>query len=763
MKSGGLRLKKRQPAGSGICATGNRALFTAPQKNIFLGLTDLEAASATSFLHSQSNLNLTAATNATSWDNIILGLELLQPNKSDALSYLDSGAPAPGRYARATVQFGATDEPYIQEWMVGPLPVTNGTTSCTPLNYIYNKGRGYQRVYNADAEALAAFNGKIGSEVLDITLQLLNGSATNSPNDTLVIAGNDPLIHENGIIVQWNQFWGVSTSFIFDETLLPTGLEFKVNVTGRNPSGWSVIGWYYNGNFYETADDLRKAMKVPGFSILGPNVDGPWGSTDQAGEILPNDQLYPPISIQPNGPRFSVDIEEKYVEWMDFSFYISFNKDTGMQLHNIKFKGERIIYELGMQEALAHYAGMDPLQSTTAYLDSMYGFGAGSYELVGGFDCPDYATYLNASFYTTETTHTHPNALCLFELDTGYPLQRHLTETYVSVTKNIILVLRSVSTVGNYDYMFEYAFYLDGSIHVTVRASGYIQGAYFAKSGDYGFHIHDKLSGSMHDHVLNYKLDLDIHGTANSLMKTAIVPVTETYPWSGGVARNTMKLEKSFLESENEGKINWDPNGVFTYTVVNKDRPNQFGEYGGYRIAPGIGNTAFLVIQNSTSLGQAANWDSHHLFAVRRKDTEPRSAYPYNSYEPEAPVVDFNKFFDGESLDQEDLVIYFNLGMHHIPDTADLPNTIFSSARSSMVIRPQNYLPRDPSRNTIHQVRVNFNNGAVTELENFGAVKPTCSFDMSDVFFNISSFDGEVIIPEYPYEPNEYYITNPGG
>ena len=49
-----------------------------------------------------------------------------------------------------------------------------------------------------------------------------------------------------------------------------------------------------------------------------------------------------------------------------------------------------------------------------------------------------------------------------------------------------------------------------------------------------------------------------------------------------------MKLEKSFIKSENEGKINWDPNGASTYTVVNKDKPNQFGEYGGYRIAPGM-------------------------------------------------------------------------------------------------------------------------------------------------------------------------------
>lgn len=212
---------------------------------------------------------------------------------------------------------------------------------------------------------------------------------------------------------------------------------------------------------------------------------------------------------------------------MDFSFYISFNRDTGMKLFDVRYKGERIIYELSLQEAMAHYAGSDPFQSGTAYLDSYYGFGPYTFELVGGYDCPSYATYLNTSFYVDETTHTHVNSLCLFEMDPGYPIQRHSTASYVSVTKNIMLVLRTVSTVGNYDYMFEYGFYLDGSIRVTVRASGYIQSAYWAHNGDYGFKIHDNLSGSMHDHVLNYKLDMDINGTANTLMKTAIVPVSE--------------------------------------------------------------------------------------------------------------------------------------------------------------------------------------------------------------------------------------------
>jgi hypothetical protein len=41
-----------------------------------------------------------------------------------------------------------------------------------------------------------------------------------------------------------------------------------------------------------------------------------------------------------------------------------------MRLHDIKFRGERIIYSLGLEEAIAQYAGNDPVQSGTAYLGS---------------------------------------------------------------------------------------------------------------------------------------------------------------------------------------------------------------------------------------------------------------------------------------------------------------------------------------------------------------------------------------------------------
>lgn len=52
------------------------------------------------------------------------------------------------------------------------------------------------------------------------------------------------------------------------------------------------------------------------------------------------------------------------------------------------------------------------------------------------------------------------------------------------------------------------------------------------------------------------------------------------------------------------------------------------------------------------------------MYITRRKDTEATSYNSYNSVDPRNPVVNFGKYFDGESLEQEDIVVWFNLGIY---------------------------------------------------------------------------------------------------
>ena len=63
---------------------------------------------------------------------------------------------------------------------------------------------------------------------------------------------------------------------------------------------------------------------------------------------------------------------------------------------------------------------------------------------------------------------------------------------------------------------------------------------------------------------------------------------------------------------------------------------------------------------------------------------------------------------NNESIEQEDVVLWFNLGMHHMPNTADLPVTMYSQTHSGMRFEPFNYLEGDPSVASDQQERINY-------------------------------------------------------
>ena len=400
--------------------------------------------------------------------------------------------------------------------------------------------------------------------------------------------------------------------------------------------------------------------------------------------------------------------------------------------------------------------------SGIAYLDSFYGFGASAFELIPGFDCPQYATYLNSSHYATETTYTHLRSICLFESDADYPIQRHTSHDYVSITKNTQFTLRHVSTVGNYDYTVSYTFSLDGTIETIVRASGYISSAFDAHNEDYGFRIADTVNGAMHDHVINLKADFDVLGTANSAQLVSNVPVSKTYPWSGGKVRNTMQLKRQFIDNEDNSRFDWDRlpgggggNGAAQLLILNKEARNRHGEHRAWRVQPST-PPVHLTVLNSSSLARSARWAETDVSISRVKAdgaAEARSANPYNNQDVHDPPVDFGRFFDGESLDQQDLVVWVNLGMHHVPHSGDLPNTVMTAAQAGVKFVPTNYFDYDPSRRSKSQVRVDFGQGARGDKSTVKAQgrAPVCESDLG-------AYKGEVGVSKYPYDPNHPFF-----
>lgn len=264
----------------------------------------------------------------------------------------------------------------------------------------------------------------------------------------------------------------------------------------------------------------------------------------------------------------------------------------------------------------------------------------------------------------------------------------------------------------------------------------------------------------MHDHVLNFKADFDILGTANTVELTSVVPVKKEFTWSGGKTRNTMMLERSMIESEDKGRFNWGPNGATQVHIINQDERNKYGEFRGYRVLPS-GGTAHLTVLDSSNLVNSAHWAEYDLQITQQHDYEPHSFHPYNTQDVYDPPVNFEKFFDGESLNQTDLVLWFNLGMHHVPHTGDLPNTVFTTAHSGVHFMPLNYLLGDPSRETVNQVRINYYNGSATEVATFGQADETCDIELTPIEEKLWGYQGDVVVRKFPYNPNDpFYETD---
>jgi primary-amine oxidase len=236
-------------------------------------------------------------------------------------------------------------------------------------------------------------------------------------------------------------------------------------------------------------------MKSPGFKKAPFNFDGDWTNTEDFSEGTPGRKKPPPLMIQPGGPRYQIDEEERFISWMGFEFYVSTAAATGVSLHDIRFLGDSVIYEVGLQEAMAHYAGDDPQQGGLEFLDTTFMMGQQMYELVQGYDCPAYATYLSTSYNMGEKSELNKNSMCVFEYTGDHALQRHTSATHVSISRNTYLIFRSVSTLGNYDYTIDYIFYLDGTIEVKVRASGFIFAAFWAagrkQENEFGYRVND--------------------------------------------------------------------------------------------------------------------------------------------------------------------------------------------------------------------------------------------------------------------------------
>lgn len=74
---------------------------------------------------------------------------------------------------------------------------------------------------------------------------------------------------------------------------------------------------------------------------------------------------------------------------------------------------------------------------------------------------------------------------------------------------------------------------------------------------------------------------------------------------------------------------------------------------------------------------------------------------------------------------------------------------------------PSNYFEVGVNTETVNMVRVNYNDGDVSEVISFGSSEDTCELRYEPVFVDLWDYKGDVVVRKLPYSPNDpYYETD---
>jgi len=471
-----------------------------------------------------------------------------------------------------------------------------------------------------------------------------------------------------------------------------------VHVTcGNNHGRDSGYGEGYEGLVIVADLTENKILRVIDTGAQ-PNT-GPYGDHD-AEAIGPTRETRNPVSmVQPLGPSFLVDGQE--VSWQNWKFHFRVDPRRGIVLSLVRYadgaRDRSVMYQGSLSELFVPY--MDPSDpwNYQGYYDlGTYpsSFGGIASTLEPGVECPATGTYFNAMVVSDKgRPRERARAACLFERYAGDVAWRHGRDggAVIEARAKRDLVLRMFMTAGNYDYLFDWVFQQDGTLKVDVGATGMDQTKGIGgKGGDerYGRLIAPNLVGINHSHFFSFRLDLDVDGTANSLLVDQLK--TERLPASNP-RRSLWKVETGAAETESGAMRHSTMNAPEIWRVVN---PGVMGPYGspvGYQID---GHGALTLLTEDDHMQRRAGFTNHTLWVTPYHGDELFAAGDY-------PTV--STAGDGlprwtsanRRIANTDVVAWLTLGFHHVPRPEDWP--IMPVSWHSFELRPIGFFARNPA------------------------------------------------------------------
>uniref|UniRef100_A0A8C4NH99 Amine oxidase n=1 Tax=Eptatretus burgeri TaxID=7764 RepID=A0A8C4NH99_EPTBU len=669
---------------------------------LFSDLTPEEINKVKEYMFSKKQLNLVPITQATVNSNYIFLIELFNPHKEAVLNYLESNGPKPERVARVVIFQGASSLPDVEEYLVGFLPEITWYIIHRPFNrkrpdMFNSRPRSIPEIYHLHTVMMP----QIGDELYRILKESYGYWMNNCSTKCLLTVDLSPKGFESGDRESWILF----NRYLEGLYVHPVSLEVLVDHRNANTSEWKIKKVYYNGQYFDSIEQFVSGYdKGTIRKVILPKLEKEdliFSTFKQRGTFEANTKQRGPLEFEPDGQRFQ--LYGNLVQYMPWTFAFRVRSSTGLQIFDIRFNGERIAYELSFQEAISFYGGNTPAGTQVKAIDNGWLFGSKTFELLKSVDCPEHAVFVDLHHFvdTNEVLRFH-NSLCVFEHNPAVPLRRHHADdkagsfSFHGGAETHVLVVRTIHTVYNYDYVLDMIFYQNGMIEARVYATGFLLGQFFVEGGKrYGSQVQRDLLGNVHTHLFNFKLDMDLAGSENSFMTVSREFENISHPWSPG--RRLIQPWVHRRVVSHEGEAAFRHGTTLPYLVFyNPKKENHWGHSRGFRLQ--LNSYAQPILPEGYGEEKGVTWSRYQVAVTRYHEIEVVSSNIYIQNNPWEPALDFNQFMrDNETIVEQDLVAWITTGFVHIPSAEDIPNTVTAGNTIGFVFRPFNFFNEDPS------------------------------------------------------------------
>ncbi|VDI40117.1 diamine oxidase [Mytilus galloprovincialis] len=344
-------------------------------------------------------------------------IDLLLPLKDAVLEHLDLGSRQPERTAHVVIVRGDRSVRRVEEYHVGPLQrpsyhikVTN--PSYTKSNIPYN----FKPVDDVEYKFLYRILRETSEVLYPLLYESYGLTYHNCTKNVDCIIFHD--ISPRGIREGERQSWFGAYRDVEGFYLHPLGLEMQLDHSSRDVKHWYVYRIVYNGHFAYSPENLMKRytqgsiekITLPFYEEKETSYSSLWRRGDREMER----PLQGPKLVEPDGHRYRVDgLHLTYMKW---NMNLKMRSSSGLQIFDIRFNDERIIYELSFQEVAIFYSGYGPLADLVNTYGNSYMMGATSSELIPGIDCPETSTFLHSDhFVNSEKPFRAKNTICILK------------------------------------------------------------------------------------------------------------------------------------------------------------------------------------------------------------------------------------------------------------------------------------------------------------------------------------------------------------